>query len=106
MDSLGVLVAVLVWLLVVGAAMMRVPGGGVRSLIVPWLALTLLTMAVEFVVLFIATYGLLFTLGREAATVGVVASAIILAATPVTWAFALRKRAHSASAGDSAAAHG
>lgn len=106
MDSLGVLVAVLVWLLVVGAAMMRVPGSGVRSLIVPWLALTLLTMAVEFVVLFIATYGLLFTLGPGAATVGVVVSAIILAATPVMWAFALRKRAHSPSSGDSASVHG
>lgn len=106
MDSLGVLVAVLVWLLVVGAVLMRVPGGGVRSLIAPWLALTLLTLAVEFIVLFIATYGLLFTLGREAATVGVVFSAIILGATPVAWAYVLRKRAHSASAQDGAAAHG
>jgi len=106
MDSLEVLVAALVWLLVVGAALMRVPGGGVRSLIAPWLALTLLTLAVEFIFLFIATYGLLFTLGTGAATVGVVVSAVILGATPVAWALVLRKRAHSAAARDNAAAHG
>lgn len=106
MDSLGILLAILVWLLVVGAAMMRVPGGGIRSLIAPWLALTVLTLAVLFIVLFIATYGLLFTLGKEAATIGVVVSAIILAATPVAWALVLRKRAHSAAAGDGAGAHG
>jgi hypothetical protein len=95
MDSLAVLLAILVWLLILGAALMRVPGGGVRSLIAPWLALTLLTMAVEFIALFIITYGLLFTLGTGAATVGVVVSAFILAATPVAWALVLRRRAHS-----------
>jgi hypothetical protein len=98
MDSLGILLAILVWLLIVGAAMMRVPGGGARSLIAPWLALTVLTLAVEFIALFIASYGLLFTLGREAATVGVVLSALILGATPVVWALVLRRRAHSAAA--------
>jgi len=106
MDSLEILLAALVWLLVVGAALLRVPGGGVRSLIAPWLALTVLTLAVEFIALFIATYGLLFTLGREAATVGVVVSVIILGVTPVAWAFVLRKRAHRPAARDSAAAHG
>ncbi len=76
-----------------------------RSLIAPWLALTALTMAVEFIVLFIATYGLLFAFGREAAMVGVVVSVIILAATPVAWALVLRKRAHNAAAQRSTAAH-
>lgn len=97
MDSVGVLAAILIWLLVVGVALMRVPGsGGARSLIVPWLALTVLSMAVLFIVLFIATYGLLFFVGKEAATVSVVLSAIILAATPVVWAVVLHKRAHGA----------
>ena len=105
MDSLEVLAVILIWLLVVGAALMRVPGGGVRSLIAPWLALTALTMAVEFIVLFIATYGLLFAFGREAAMVGVVVSVIILALTPVAWALVLRKRAHNAAAQRSTAAH-
>jgi hypothetical protein len=105
MDSIEVLAAILIWLLVVGAALTRVPGGGVRSLIAPWLALTLLTMAVEFIVLFIATYGLLFFVSKEAAMVGVVISVIILAATPVAWALVLRKRAHEAAAHKSTAAH-
>lgn len=98
MDSLGVLVAVLAWLVIVGAVLVRVPGGGLRSLVVPWLAFTLMTLAVEFIVLFIASYGLLFTLGREAATVGVVISAIVLLATPAAWAYVLRKRAHGTAA--------
>ena len=103
MDSLEILLAILVWLLVVGAALMRVPGGSLRSLIAPWLALTVLTLAVEFIFLFIATYGLLFSLGEGAATVGVVVSVIVLAATPVVWAVVLRRRAHRAAAHDAAA---
>ena len=51
MDKIEVLAAILIWLLVVGAALMRVPGGTIRWLIVPWLALTVLTIAVEFIVL-------------------------------------------------------
>jgi hypothetical protein len=96
MDSVEVLGAILIWLLVVGIFMLRAPGGSTRSLIAPWLALTLLSMAVLFIVLFIATYGLLFVFGKEAATVGVILSAIILAATPVVWAVVLHRRAHSA----------
>jgi hypothetical protein len=103
MDSLEILLAILVWLLVVGAALMRVPGGGIRSLIAPWLALTALTLAVEFIFLFIATYGLLFSLGEGAATVGVVISVIVLAATPVVWALVLRRRARNAAARNAAA---
>ncbi len=96
MDSVEVLAAILIWLLVLGAALTRVPGGGVRSLVAPWLALTLLTLAVEFIVLFILTYGLLFFVSKEAATVGVVLSAVILALTPLAWALVLRRRAHAA----------
>jgi hypothetical protein len=98
MDSVEVLAAILIWLLVIGAALMRVPGGGIRSMIAPWLALTLLTMAVEFIFLFILTYGLLFALGPGAAWVGVVVSLVVLGATPVVWALILRKRAHGAAA--------
>ncbi len=98
MDSVEVLVALLIWLLVIGAALLRVPGSSGRSLVAPWLALTLLSMACEFIILFIVTYGLLFTLGTGAATVGVIVSVIIFAATPVAWALALRRRAHSVAA--------
>jgi len=96
MDTVEIVAAILIWLLVVGIALMRVPGGGGRALIVPWIALTALSMAVLFIVLFIATYGLLFFVGKEAATVSVILSAIILAATPVVWAIVLRRRAHGA----------
>lgn len=105
MDSVEVLAAILIWLLVLGAALSRVPGGGVRSLVAPWLALTLLTMAVEFIVLFIVTYGLLFFVSKEAATVGVALSAVILVLTPLAWALLLRRRAHTAAAGN-ATVHG
>jgi hypothetical protein len=106
MDSVEAIAAILIWLLVVGGALyLRVPGGGIRSLIAPWLALTVLTMAVEFMVLFIFTYGLLFFVSKEAATVGVIVSAVVLAATPVVWAVVLRRRAHKSAARRSAAAH-
>lgn len=98
MDKIEVLAAILIWLLVVGAALTRVPGGGIRSLIAPWLALTVLSMVVGFIVLQLFTYGLLFFVGREAATLGFVLSAIILAAMPVVWALVLRKRAHGVAA--------
>lgn len=98
MDNFGISVVFFAWLLVVGTALLRVPGGGLRSLIIPWLAFTVLTLVVEFNVLFIANYGLLFWLGEGAATIGVVISVIILGATPVAWAYVLRKRTHRTSA--------
>jgi ABC-type transport system involved in Fe-S cluster assembly fused permease/ATPase subunit len=111
MDKVEILLAILVWLLVVGAALMRVPGGGIRSLIAPWLALTVLTMVIEFIVLNLIWFGLLFFVGREATAVGMAVSFVIFAATPVVWALVLRRRAHNAAAQDaaahnSAAAHG
>lgn len=98
MDSVEVLVAILIWLLVVGAALSRVPSGGGRSLLGPWLALTLLTMAVEFIILFIAVYGLLFFVSKEVSAVGFAISVVILAATPLVWGLILRRRAHRAAA--------
>jgi ABC-type transport system involved in Fe-S cluster assembly fused permease/ATPase subunit len=104
MDKVEILLAILVWLLVVGAALLRVPGGGVRSLIAPWLALTALTMVIEFIVLNLAWFGLLFFVGTEATAVGMVVSLVIFAITPVAWAIVLRRRAQSAAARNSAAA--
>jgi hypothetical protein len=92
MDNLGISLVVFAWLLVVGAALLRVPGGGIRSLIIPWLVFTMLTLVVEFNVLFIAVNGLLFFLGEGAATIGVVISVIVFGATPIAWAYVLRKR--------------
>jgi membrane protein implicated in regulation of membrane protease activity len=105
MDKVEILLAILVWLLVVGAALLRVPGAGVRSLIAPWLALTALTMVIEFIVLNLAWFGLLFFVSTEATAVGMAVSLVIFAATPVVWALVLRRRAHNAAARDSAAGH-
>ena len=105
MDKVEILLAILVWLLIVGAALLRVPGGGVRSLIAPWLALTALTMVIEFIVLNLAWFGLLFFVGTEATAVGMVVSLAIFAVTPVVWAVVLRRRAQNAAARNSAAAH-
>lgn len=94
MDSLGVLVAVLIWLVIVGAALMRAPGTGGRSQVGAWLALTTVTMFCEFVVFFVLLHGLLFTLGEWASAVGLVVAFVVLQATPVAWALVLRRRSH------------
>jgi hypothetical protein len=94
MDSLGVLLAVLVWLVVVGAALMRAPGTGGRSQVGAWLALTAVTMFCEFVVAFVVLHVLLFGLGEAASAVGLVVAFVVLQATPVAWALILRRRSH------------
>ncbi len=86
MDGVGVLLAILLWLVGIGVGLLRMRKTGGRSQIVTWLALTAVTMACEFLVAFIACHALLFTLGTGAATVGLVASVVVLGATPVAWA--------------------
>lgn len=98
MDDIQIVMGVLVWLAVLGVALFLVPGGGGRAQIGAWFVLTTLTIAVEFIVLFIAAYGLLFLMGKEAAGVGVILSFILITATPVFWAIVLRRRAHRNSA--------
>lgn len=93
MDSLGVLVAILAWLLILALALLRIPGVGLRALAGTWLLLTAVSMGCLFIVFFVASYGLLFAFGREAAAAGVVVAAIVLGATPVFWALVLRRRA-------------
>ena len=93
MDSLGVLAAILAWLLILGVALLRIPGVGMRALAGPWLALTVVSMGCVFMAFFVISYGLLFAFGREAAAAGVAVAAIVLAATPVFWALVLRRRA-------------
>ena len=96
MDSLGVLAAILAWLLILGVALLRIPGVGLRALAGPWLVLTVVSMGCVFMVFFVISYGLLFMFGREAAAAGVVVAAVVLAATPVFWALILRRRARRA----------
>lgn len=97
MDSLGVLVAILAWLLILGVALLRVPGVGLKALAGPWLVLTAVSVGCVFIVFFVVSYGLLFAFGREAAAAGVVVAAIVMGATPVFWALVLRRRAHRSS---------
>jgi hypothetical protein len=96
MDKIEIVAAILIWLLIVGAALMRVPGGTGRALVAPWLALTVLAMALEFIVLNIAWFLIYFFLGAEATWVGMALSAVILAATPVVVAVILHRRTQSA----------
>lgn len=93
MDSLGVLLAILVWLLILGVALLRVPGVGLRALAGPWLVLSVVSMGCVFMVFFVVSYGLLFAFGRGAAAAGVVGAVVVMGATPVVWALILRRRA-------------
>ena len=97
-DSLGVLVAILAWLLILGVALLRVPGVGLRALAGTWLVLTAVSIGCVFIVFFVVSYGLLFAFGREAAAAGVVLAVVVMGATPVFWALILRRRAHRTTA--------
>jgi hypothetical protein len=98
MDSLGVLLAILAWLLILGVALLRVPGVGLRALAGTWLVLTAVSVGCVFIVSFVISYGLLFAFGRGAAAVGVVVAVVVMGATPVFWALILRRRARRTSA--------
>jgi hypothetical protein len=96
MDSLGVLVAILAWLLILGVALLRVPGVGMRALAGTWLVLTAVSIGCVFIVFFVVSYGLLFAFGRAAVGVGV--AVVVMGATPVFWALVLRRRARGSTA--------
>jgi hypothetical protein len=57
-----------------------------------WLIATGLAMTLGFVAAFVAVHVLLFTVGTEAAMVGLIVSAIFLAAIPVAVALLMRRR--------------
>jgi hypothetical protein len=99
MDKVEIVAAILVWLLVVGAFLMRVPGGGVRTLIAPWLALTAVTIVAELIVFNIIWFLLYFAAGDAVAWLGIGLTGVIVAATPVAWALFLRRRLHRSASG-------
>ena len=117
MDDMriGTLFAVLLPLLlvgevVVGVALWRVTGhqmpGILRQplgqaashvgievrLVGAWIAISVASVWVGFLVAFVVVHLLLFTLGDGAAFVGLIASAVLLAAMPIWWAFVLFRR--------------
>ena len=98
MDGLTVLLAVLLWLLLLTVALQQGRPTGASGQVATWLLLTSVTMAFGFLVAWFAVYGLLFSLGRGAALVGLVVSGAILALVPVAWGRVIRHRAHRAAA--------
>jgi hypothetical protein len=72
------------------------PEGKVASevwLVTVWAVSTGLAMAMAFVATFVAVHVLLFTLGTQAAMVGLIGSAIFLGAIPVVVAILVHRRA-------------
>ncbi len=66
-------------------------GAEVR-LVGTWLAASAATMWIGFLIAFVGCHVLLFTIGQPAALVGLIASAAILGAVPIVWAFVLFRR--------------
>jgi hypothetical protein len=64
-------------------------------LVTVWAVSTGLAMGMGFVATFVAVHVLLFTVGTEAAMVGLVVSAIFLGAIPVVVAVVIHRRARS-----------
>jgi len=83
MDTLSVLLAVVLWLLLLAVALQQGRPASASGQLAKWLVLTGVAMAGGFFVAFFAVHALLFTLGRGPALVGLVVSALVLACTPV-----------------------
>jgi hypothetical protein len=98
MDGLTVLLAVLLWLLLLAVALQQGRPSGASGQVATWLLLTALTLAFGSLVAWFAVYGLLFSLGREAALVGLVVSGVLLALAPLAWGRVIRHRARHTSA--------
>lgn len=57
-----------------------------------WLAITAATLWIGFLIAFVAVHLILFTVGETAALAGLIASAAVLGAVPIAWAFVLFRR--------------
>ncbi len=69
-------------------------GSEVR-LVGTWLVATAATLWIGFLVAFVAVHVILFTIGETAALAGLIASAAVLGAVPIAWAFVLFRRSRS-----------
>ena len=98
MRGVDILFVILVALLVLGGALLRMRQTNGSSRVATWLVLTVLTMTCEFVVAFIVVHVLLFLFAEGAATVGLVISVVVLAATPVVWAVVIARRGRRSTA--------
>jgi len=88
--DVGIQVLVLIWIVLLAVALQwgRVTNRGAS--IATWIGLTVVTWWFVLVGAFFALNITLFSLGREVALLAAVAVLVILAATPVAWAYGLR----------------
>ena len=66
---------------------------GSAALFGTWIALSLVTVGVELGAAFVLVHTLLFYVGTTAAGVGLVATGVVVFATPIVWALIIRHRA-------------
>ncbi len=96
MDNIGVQLAIVFAILILGAMLVASRRGETDANtgfpFVTWLALTLLTMWCEAMIAFAAVFALYFALGAGASIAGFIASGIILVVTPFAWRVYLRRR--------------
>jgi hypothetical protein len=114
-NGIGVAFTVLLPLLLIGEAvlafvawrltghrtpqLLRRPVGGQESrpsearAIGMWLGLTVVTLWIGFLAAFVGVHALLFTFGSGPAFVGLIVSAVLLAAVPLVWGLVITRQA-------------
>jgi hypothetical protein len=88
--DVGIQVLALMWIVLLAVALQwgRVTNRGAS--LVTWIALTVVTWWFELLGAFVALNVTLFSFGREVALIAAIAMLVIMAATPVAWAYGLR----------------
>jgi len=88
--DVGIQVLALMWIVLLAVALQwgRVTNRGAS--IATWIGLTVVTWWFVLVGAFFALNITLFSLGREVAVIAAIVVLVILAATPVAWAYGLR----------------
>lgn len=99
--GVAVLLAIVVWHGsgleapdVLAAPSERTRGGrllGDLRIVTMWLFLTAATLVVAFIVGFAIVHALLFTFGQGVATIGLLASAVVLGIVPLAWGLVIRR---------------
>ncbi len=98
MDTLSVLLAVALWLLLLAVALQQGRPASASGQLAKWLVLTGVLLVIGWQVAFFAVYGLLFALGRGPALVGLIVSAALLALTPILCGRLISRRNRGSSA--------
>lgn len=88
--DVGILALGLAWIVLFAVALMWGRSTNRGANIVTWLALTFVTWCLEAIVAFVAVNLAFFVFGRPVAIVAAIATIVIMALTPVAWAYGLR----------------